>query len=291
MTEPKRASPSPTKGVFVCFNVNYLAGGRAVLAGIRRFHPDVRRFAMVPADEVATVRAALGDLAEVLPPPRPVRHVPERQQPAVYRAFAVHLPVDVVLYLDVDVCVCRPMPEVWEVPPGKVNVVRDVSRNVLENLPDDLRATFSAHFPRVAAAKGFNSGMFALAPRDWSDLPERFEAALEQCNFPRYPAVLDQPVFNALMHDNANWLPFAFNAHNVLENPIPPDVRVVHFTASTKPWMSNFPKHEPSYYYWQRYGMMNENALYLSWLRLNSRVQMPARAMLRKLRSLGRKRS
>jgi Glycosyl transferase family 8 len=283
---------SRTKGLFVGFNAKYLPGGRAVLAGIRRFHPDVKRYAMVPAEEVTTVRAALGDLAEVLPPPRPVRFVPERCQPGVYKVFAACVPVDVVLYLDADVCVCRPLPEAWEVPPGQVNVVRDVATTVLDNLAADLKATYAAQFPKIAAVKGFNGGMFALARRDWPDLPERFEAVLEQGNYAHYPAILDQPILNALMYDRANWLPAAFNAqHFFLQDPIPRDARVFHFLSSSKPWMPTFPKHEPSYYYWQRYGMMNENALYLFWLWLNSQVQMPARALLRKLRSLGQKHS
>ncbi len=271
-----------SKSVVACFTANFLPGGKALLAGMRRFHPEVKRYAIVLPEEVEQTRAALGDLAEVMPLPRKIKGVPDDKQMSTARLFAVKLPEDVVAYVDADACVCRPLPELWDVPAGKVNVVRDVSIRVLDNVKPDLRTHFAAQFPEIAKAGGFNSGLFALAPREWSDLPEQFEAVLAKGNYPRYSS--DQPFLNALMHARAHWLPFAFNAHNVFENAIPADARIVHYTASLKPWMPGFPKHEPSYYYWERYGLMNEHAGRLLWLRLNSGVQMPIRALWRKLR-------
>ena len=106
-------------------NLGFLPGAAGLLRSVREFHPDVARYCLVPPNEAESCRAGLGDLAEVVTAPRPVRGVPDKPllQLLAARTFIPTFPADVVAWVDCDVVFCRAAPELWDVPPGMVNAV------------------------------------------------------------------------------------------------------------------------------------------------------------------------
>jgi hypothetical protein len=276
---------SMQKAFVTSIDARFLPGAVAVLRGVQRFHPDVHRYCFVTEDAVDQARQVLGGLAEVLVPSR-VRGVPDEKQTLAARLYAARLPADVVLFCDADACINRPIPEFWVMEPGRVNVVYDASNNISDNLPAEAKPMLFNVFPHLRGAKGFNAGVFALRPADWSDLPERFEAALQQAAFPYYPPMADQPILNGLLLPHANILPDKFNAHVLGVRGIPRDVRITHFTGPEKPWYESFPKHEPAYYYWLKNGVFEDRASVLMQARLRILLHTPRRLIMR--RKIGR---
>ena len=192
-------------------------------------------------------------------------------------------PEDIVAYMDADVLMCRPAPEIWQVADGCVTAIPDSSGQVSDNVPGDDRATFTRMFPDTAGCKGFNGGVFALRPTEWRDLITRFEGILSDGAF-TYNYIMDQPMLNALIQPHVRLLPFAFNAHCLFDNRIPYGVRTLHFTSSPKPWMAEFPRHEPAYWYWLKYGLPQASRCTLHAAALRIAVLTPRRLLGRKLR-------
>ncbi len=244
---------NPTCALVTSCDVAFVEGASALLMSVRRLHPEVRRYCFVPPGQVAAIGERLGSLAQVRAFPRRIKGVPDDRLINVGRLFVVAPPEDVSVYMDADVVMCRPAPEWWRLQPGKVNAVPDSSRQVSDNVAGKDRDKFTRQYPEVATRKGFNAGVFGLAPREWPDLAERFEDALEAGGY-AYSYIIDQPLLNAIIQPRVNWLPFGFNAHGLFDNHIPCDVRAVHFTSSPKPWMKTYPRHEPGYWYWLKYG-------------------------------------
>jgi lipopolysaccharide biosynthesis glycosyltransferase len=182
---------------------------------------------------------------------------------------------------------CRPAPELWEVRPGEVVAVMDTAYKVRFMVEPSLRPLYERQFPNVIEGRGFNGGLFALRTAEWRDLADRYDAAFEAGGYPTHPKIWDQPFLNGLMQPNVRYLPRAFNAHHVFDYPIPRDVRLVHFTNVPKPWMPNYPRHEPAYYYWLRYGVGEERFWPL--LRANLRIwaRTPRRVVSRFLKARG----
>jgi hypothetical protein len=231
----------------------FVEGAVALLGSAERCHPDIHRICFVPPDEYKLKLVKLGTLAEVRPFPFHVRAVPEERQVNVGRIFTVTVEADVIAYIDADVVFCRPAPELWEVPRGMVNAVLDDSIVISNNLAGKNLERYLGQFPIVAKKKGVNTGVFALHPDEWKNLPQQFEEALLAGEY-QYESIIDQPILNGLMGGKINPLPVEFNAHGLFDNRVPPGVRLVHFTGKTKPWMAEFPKHEPAYWYWLKYG-------------------------------------
>jgi len=165
-----------------------------------------------------------------------------------------------------------------------VNAVRDTSIMVANNLAGPNRDLFVRQFPDVASHKGANMGVFGLRPSDWKDLPQRFSRALVDGGF-GYDYIIDQPLLNALIAPHFHWLPFEFNAHCLFDNRISRDVRLVHFTGGgAKPWQAGFPKHEPAYWYWLKYGEQEQSAARLMISALGILLHTPKRLLGRKIR-------
>lgn len=239
-------------------NLAYAPGARGLLRSLREFHPEVRAICLAPSEEVSALQNELGALAEVKPIVRLLAGVPEG---LVYRLITarVFTPTfggDASAWVDCDIVFAAPAPELWDVPSGKVNVVADPGYSLGEMVPEDaLTRFFTPDSPFQFSSKAFNSGVFALRPADWMDLPERFEKELAKIGYGFYPIYYDQPVLNRMFQECANWLPLAFNATSTNEVGIPPGVRLVHFTNMPgKPWKTEFPRYEAAYYYWLRYG-------------------------------------
>jgi len=112
---------------------------------------------------------------------------------------------------------------------------------------------FKDRFPDRVGYHGINSGVFALRPEYWLDLPERFEAAIEGFEWTPARQFSDQPFISAIFLQHVKPLPFSYNAYFSFEIPIPRAVHNVHFTG-IKPWNPAFPKHERAWGYWLRYG-------------------------------------
>lgn len=267
----------------------FFPGVVALLRSVRRFHPDVKRFCFVPAENFARAKTEFGELAEVLVPPRALSGVPEKSQIGVSRVFSVTVPADTVVYVDADACFCRPAPELWEVEAGKINAVADVSDAVFHNVPRDLQPRFKEQFPERYSWRGFNAGVLGLRPMDWPELPAEFERVLRSGCYEYYPAIFDQPLLNMLLLPNVRWLPYQFNAHVLFCNRIPPDVRIVHFTGSTKPWMPGFPQHEPAYYHWVHSGLMETRPEVLRHIRKRILLRTPRRVLMGKIRQIARR--
>lgn len=268
-------------------DANFVDGAATLLRDVKKFHPDVARFCITPATDADAVRAVLGDLAEVFPAPRPIRVIPDKMQPALLKLFTPLVPADVAVWIDCDMILCRPAPELWQVNPGEVVAVQDTAYKVLFMVEPELREQFCKQFPGVPEKPGFNGGLFALRTAEWADLPERYESAFEAGGYRFHPKIWDQPFLNGLMQPKVRYLPRAFNAHHVFDYPIPRDVRLVHFTNVPKPWMPNYPKHEPAYYYWLRYGVGEDRAGPLLAAKLRIWARTPRRLVSRFLKARG----
>lgn len=250
------------RGFCTACNLKYLPGARAALEGVRRFHPDVKRYCFFPKDEVERGQEALGDLATALAPSRELRGVPARGQISVSRVFMVDLPEEIVAYTDADVVFARPAPLLWEIPPGKMGAVTDAAKQMATVMTPEMRPRYYLQFPEISGVPGFNSGVMSLRPAEFKWLPEAYERIIAEGRYwedfwsksDRFRSV-DQPFFNALLLDKMHELPWAYNVTCLFDRPIPKDAVIVHFTARTKPWEPNFARHDPQYLYWARDGL------------------------------------
>ena len=266
-------------------DAKFVFGAKTLLRDVKKFHPDVARYCVTPAADAEAVAAELGDLAEVFPAPRPIRVIPDKMQPALLKLFTPLVPAEVAVWIDCDMILCRPAPELWDVKPGEVVAVTDTAYKLIYMVEPSLRPQFETQFPAIVEGRGFNGGLFALRTAEWRDLPERYEAAFEAGGYSFHPKIWDQPFLNGLMQPTVRYLPYAFNAHHVFDYRIPRDVRLVHFTNVPKPWMPNYPKHEPAYYYWVRYGTQETRAWPLLRAKARIWVHTPKRLVGRFLKS------
>jgi len=275
------------RGLVTGCNLKFLPGAVGLLRSVENFHPDVVRFCMVPPDDLDAVRSQMGKLAEVIPPPRKMRGVPDTPllQLLAARAFISTFSVDVVAWVDSDVVFCRPAPELWQVPPGQVNAVKDFY-NLGLMVPRDIWNAYARQFNGLKPDNdGFNAGIYALRNEDWFDLGEKYEAVIAPGNFPYYPPGFDQAVLNGLFHGRVNWLSRQFNALSVYEHGLPDDVRIIHFTANPKPWMPGYGRHNPGYLEWAQYGEQ-ASSIRAGWLRMYYSVNAPRRLGYRAARKI-----
>lgn len=268
-------------------NLPYLEGAIPLLRRVEALHPEVERYCIVPPEETSAIRDRLGGLARVMPAPRAIAGIPDRMQVAVAKLFITAIDADVVAWVDCDAVLCRPAPEIWKVEPGTVTAVRDTSYCILNNVPPDLKEAFVRRHPEASGQKGMNAGLFALRPTDWPGLSEWYERELAESDYPRYDRIMDQPLLNALWLGKIRWLPHSFNSHNIYDYAIPSDVRIVHFTGHLKPWALNYPKHEPAYDYWLRYGLGETRGSRLLGSRLRIMARTPRRVLCRALSRWG----
>jgi lipopolysaccharide biosynthesis glycosyltransferase len=243
------------KAIYTCSDEKYVIGTRALLVSAANAYPDVERFCFVPEAQVEEIARKIRDIGTVLPAPRELKNVPQPRQMMAARVFGVTLPADIVLYMDSDVIVCRPGEEIWNVEGKDVRAVMDPAKEMFYNLPggEPHWQQFRDRFPGRVGHHGINSGVFALRPEYWSDLPERFEAAIEKFSWTQVQHFADQPFLGALFLPCVKPLPFSYNAHFSFEIPIPRDVHHLHFTG-IKPWNPDFPHHERAWFFWCKYG-------------------------------------
>lgn len=289
------APPAPTgerRAFCTACNVKFLPGAKALLAGVRRHHPEVARYCFMPVAELEAGQRELGDLATVLAPPRAIAGVPERGQIGVSRIFMITLPADVVAYADADAVLCRPAPQLWEVPPGKLAAVTDAAKQIATVMYHAMRPRFYWQFPEIAALPGFNSGVMALRPAGFQWLPEAYERVIREGRYfedfwSKSESIrsVDQPFFNAVLLPYFHELPWEYNVHCLFDNPIPEDSVIVHFTGRTKPWAENFPRHEPQYLWWARHGL-NQSESDLAAARRYILLRTPRRWLAQTLRKL-----
>lgn len=243
-----------TRALVTSCNGRFAPGAEALLRSAARFQPEVARYCFVPPDEYEALKTRLEYVAHVLPFPEVVHGIPRGNMVNVGRLFVVVPDVDVAAYIDADAVLCAPCDALWAVPPGGVNAIPDASMCVAHNMALVNRPAFVACHPEVARKRGVNTGVFALRRRDWLDLPARFEALMAEGRY-HYDVVIDQPLLNALFAGHLHLLPSGYNAHGLWDRPVPRDVRIIHFTGYCKPWMREFPHHEPAYWWWLKYGL------------------------------------
>ncbi|CAN5403139.1 hypothetical protein BH11PLA2_BH11PLA2_27780 [soil metagenome] len=268
-------------------DANFVLGAATLLRDVKKYHPAVKRYCITPAKDAVAVQAKLGDLAEVMPAPRAIRVIPEAMQPALLKLFTPLVDADIAVWIDCDMILCRPAPELWQVNPGEVVAVQDTAYKILYMVEPALREQYTKQFPAIVEGRGFNGGLFALRCDEWKDLPERYENMFEAGGYAVHPKIWDQPFLNGLMQPRVRYLPRAFNAHHVFDYSIPRDVRLVHFTNVPKPWQSGYPKHEPAYYYWLRYGLEEKRFLPLLKAKLRIGMRTPRRLLSRMLKNHG----
>lgn len=269
-------------------NLKFLPGAIGLLESARTFHPEVARYCLVPPEDVEQARISLDGLAEISTAPRSIRGVPDKPilQLLAGRAFIPTFPADVVAWVDCDVVFCKPAPELWEVKKGTVNAVQDAVYNLGMMVPSDLWNYFEQIFPGVKLNQsGFNAGIYSLRSADWPDLPEQYEASISSSNIPYYPPGFDQAVLNGLFLGRVNWMSRDFNCHAIYELGLPPGVRVIHYTANPKPWMSGYGSHNPGYLEWAIYGE-KAGPLRSNWLRAYRAVSIPRRYGYRAVRKV-----
>lgn len=246
------------KAIVTGCDAGFADGAAVLLRDFRRHHPDVARYCVTLPGDAGAVQAKLGDLATVFPTPRPIRGVGDEVQSMLLKLCTPLVDADVAAWVDCDMVLCRPAPELWEVNPGEVVAVMDTAYKLRFMVEPGLRPRYERQFPGIGEGRGFNSGFYAVRAAEWKDLPARYEAAYLAGGYEFHPKIWDQPFLNGLMQPNVRYLPRAFNAHHVFDYSIPSDVRLVHFTSLPKPWMPGYPRHEPAYYYWLRYGLGEE---------------------------------
>jgi hypothetical protein len=274
-----------TRAAVTGCDARFVLGAATLLRDVARFHPEVVRVCIAPAADAASVQAQLGDLAIVMPAPRPIRVVPEAMQPALLKLFTPRVDADVAVWIDCDMVMCRPAPELWQVPRGEVVAVMDSADKIISMVEPELRERFTRQFPGIVEGRGFNGGLFALHCEEWKDLPERYENTFDAGDYPFHPKIWDQPFLNGLFQPKVQYLPRAFNAHHVFDYAIPHDVRLVHFTNVPKPWQDGYPKHEPAYYYWLRYGLQEERIAPLALAKARIWARTPRRMLSRWLKA------
>lgn len=265
-----------------CNNV-FAPGAEALLRSAAHFHPDIQRYCYVPQEELAVLQARLGHLARVEACPDVIRGIPKENMVNVGRLFVTVPDADVAAYVDADALICAPCGKLWEVSPGRVNAVADSAICVANNLSDANRRYFVENYPEVALHKGFNAGVFALRKKDWPNLSASFERMMIGGGY-RYDTILDQPILNVIFAGRVDLQPFKYNAHGLWDNHIPKDVKIVHYTGRYKPWMREFPKHEPAYWCWVKYGQPDVGRWYLTCLKLSIMANWPRRMVSRYLR-------
>jgi len=262
-----------SRALFTACNRAFFPGAEALLAGSARFHPQIPRFCMAPEEDVADARGRFGQLAEIIPPPRALAGIPREMQVSIYKLFTVSLPFESVAYVDADAIFCAPAPELWATEAGHWNAIRDGAQSLASTVPEAMAVEFARQFPGLGGKKAFNGGVFALRPADWRDLPERYEQVLAAGGYRTYHPIFDQAMMNAMVQPRVKWLPFAFNVHNLFDREIPRDARVIHYAAGVcKPWEARYPRHEPQYHYWLKYGLNETRA----WPLLKSRLLVAA---------------
>lgn len=266
-------------------DANFVQGAATLLRDVKRFHPEVARYCITPAKDAFIVQGQLGDLAKVFPAPRFIRVIPDAMQPALLKLFTPLVDADIAVWIDCDMILCRPAPELWQVSPGEVVAVQDTAYKIMFMVEPDLREQFTKQFPAIVEGRGFNGGLFALRCDEWKDLPERYENAFDAGGYSHHPKIWDQPFLNGLMQPKVRYLPRAFNAHHVFDYPIPGDVRLVHFTNVPKPWQASYPKHEPAYYYWLKYGLLENRPLPLLKAKARIWLRTPRRLVSRFLKN------
>lgn len=235
---------------------DFTIGTAALLRGLQRHHPDVRRICFTLTGQVAGVQSQLRDLADVRAIPRILANAPD--DPKVLASWArVFIPTvdaDAVAWFDSDVVLCQPAPEWWQVPHGQVNAVHDRAYRIRHMVPHGMEAWYFKRFPLDPEARGFNAGIFALRPADHPRLAELFEALLAEQDATKQPFAFDQGLLNGLLLNSANILPPEFNAHCLAECGVPKGVRVIHYTGSPKPWTDGYNRASEGYFYWLRDG-------------------------------------
>ena len=264
-------------------NKLFAPGAEALLRSAARFHPDIARYCYVPQDELDELRERLGSLAHVEACPEVIQGIPKENMTNVGRLFVTVPDVDVAAYIDADALICAPCERLWEVAPGRVNAVADSAICVANNLSDANRQFFVERYPQVALHKGVNAGVFALRKKDWPDLAASFERMMIEGGY-RYDTILDQPILNVVFAGRIDLLPFEYNAHGLWDNSMPRGVKIVHYTGRCKPWMKGFPRHEPAYWCWLKYGQSGVGAGYLACMKLWVIANWPRRVVSRCLR-------
>jgi hypothetical protein len=237
-------------------------------------------------EQAIAVQALLGDLAEVKPIPRRLQNAPNDVKVLVSwsRVFLPAIAADAVAWFDSDVIICRPAPQWWQVPPGRVNVVADRAYRIKHMVPHGMESWYFNRFKLDPESRGFNAGVFALRPGEHADLAERFEALLAEQDAAHQPFAFDQGLLNGLLLDRANWLPPEFNAHCLAECGVPRDVRVIHFTGAPKPWAAGYDRASDGYYYWLRHGESVESPRRLAAVKLRTLAARPRRFAYKALR-------
>lgn len=272
-----------TRALVTSCNLAFVAGAEALLRSAARFHPDIERYCFVPQEELIELQNRLGSMAHVRAYPDIVKGIPKGNMANVGRLFVTVPDVDVAVYIDADAHLCAPCDRLWEVEPGRVNVVADSSTCVADNMANANRQTFIRKHPEIALVKGFNAGIIGLRKQDWPDLTASFERIVLEGGY-SYDYVLDQPILNVVFAHHVNFLPFEYNAHGLWDNRIPKHVKVIHYTGRCKPWKKEFPRHEPTYWYWLKYGQVGVPEYTLVWVRLWALVNWPKRVIGRYLR-------
>lgn len=267
---------------------DFTIGTAALLRTLRRHHPEVQPICFTPNDQVNAVQSLLGDLAQVRKIPRRLANAPDdpKIQVSWSRVFLPAIDADCVAWFDSDVILCRPAPEWWAVPPGKVNVVADRAYRIRHMVPKGFDDWYFRRFPLNPESPGFNAGIMALRPSDHPDLSEKFEQAISDHDVSQLPFAFDQGILNGLLHQHLNFLPSKFNAHCLAECGVPHDVRAIHYTGSPKPWSAGYDRNSEGYYHWIKNGADNVSRARLLCVRLRTTAAAPRRFLYKAVRKV-----
>ncbi len=275
--------------VFTGCNEAYLPGAVATVRSLRRHHPDVDAYCIVPPALVAQADETFQGAARAVSVPRALAGVHDRMQMNFARLFAAEFgEYEVVVWLDSDTVVCRSIAEFLAVTPGRVNVVDCYPSNRVHNvLPMACRPVFATAFPTLTGVPGFNSGVMAFRPADWPDLVGDMERLIARVGFDAVHPFCDQALLNGLFLGKTDVFPFEYNWTEMFDSP-PAEggVRIAHYCSRPKPWEPGYPQHEPGYWFWVKHGLGETDSARLRAVRRRILLHTPRRRLGQLVRRL-----
>jgi lipopolysaccharide biosynthesis glycosyltransferase len=152
----------------------------------------------------------------------------------------ISLKSEKVLYLDADTVVLENLEKLFEIPEGRVGVVREV--NSLRNMfrlkhRDKLAESIDIDWDEP----GFNAGIFVLRPGEWLRLREEAVRLVERFGEEVFSKSKDQQLLNIIFRKKLYDLPKRYNFAPFYDETGTREPAVLHYLTRLKPWHYDYP--------------------------------------------------
>ncbi len=144
------------------------------------------------------------------------------------------------LYLDADTVVLERLDKLFEIPAGRVGVVREV--NSLRNMfrlkhRDKMAESIEIDWDEP----GFNAGIFVLWPGEWSHLRGEAVRLVERFGEEVFSKSKDQQLLNIIFREKLHDLPKRYNFAPFYDETGTMEPAVLHYLTRLKPWHHDYP--------------------------------------------------